>query len=165
MPQCTSYPDLQVWDAIISIIQSDTYLSTVFGGINPKTRQNEITIHKLPLTEEICKKYPSISVWFKAEQQLQSIGQNNSNLARFNTSYNIDVAYQNADLETAIREAFKLAKDIEYTLKLKPNLNHTCGSHYVSNISPADTPILINNLWTFMITLQLEVFSTSNYLI
>lgn len=162
MPSLGSYPELDIWDKLIDVLKTDSYISSLITFINPTTRQNESKIYNLALDSVTIKKYPAVSVVFNAASELNVIN-GLETVQAFNSNYYVYIAYQHSDLAIAIRNCWKLAKDIEYTLRKNANLSGLCGGVNVKRIFPTDSATFENNLWTVMLTIDLDAINTSNF--
>jgi hypothetical protein len=150
--------ELEQRDAIISIIKNDSYLADFCTFINQMDKTTFQNIETIPLTWKVLENNPEISVCLPSDIDYK---RENNYINSKNRLY-IHIAYQDAYINLAMDNCYKLAKSIRATLRQKLNLNRTCDTHLVTSIKPLDYSKTNNNLWTYIVEMTIET-SNQNY--
>jgi hypothetical protein len=155
MTQAPAYPELIARDNIKSILQNDSYIGAQI--LNARTNQKNIST--ISLLEVTIPHYPAISVDFMNKSGTD-YDQSNE-VEKISNSIEILVAVQNESRETAYDNAFKLAKDIKFTLEQNRNLDFNCDYLEVSEVYPV--AYLPATLWTWVWGIKVIVDNYEDY--
>lgn len=155
MTQAPAYPELIARDSIKSILINDSYIGTQI--LNPETNQK--VIETISLLEVTIPHYPAISIDFMNKS---GTDYNQSNeIEKISNSIEILVAVQDENRATAYDNAFKLCKDIKYTLENNRNLDFNCDYSEISEVYPV--AYLPNTLWTWVFGIKVIVDNYEDY--
>jgi len=144
-------------DAIISIIKNDSYLADFCTYTNQLDKTTYQEIDTIPIPFKIINNNPEITCFLPSEIDYKW---NDRYVNSINKIY-IHIAYQDANINVALDNCYKLAKSIRATLRQKPNLNRTCDNHLVTSIKPLDFDNA-NGLWTYIVEMTIET-KNNNY--
>lgn len=115
MSQADRYPVIDILDAIIDVLKSDTYISSKVHNV----KLNEPIVYKTSMESLTLYDCPAIGVFPPTKLVF-----NRSNLYRVEPSiYFIDVVDEDPDFVEAQRKTLKLCYDIKKTINCNANLN------------------------------------------
>jgi hypothetical protein len=155
MTQAPAYPELVARDQIKAILINDSYIGTQI--LNSRT--NTKNISTISLLEITIPHYPYISIDFMNKSGTD-YSQSNE-IEKISNIIEILVACQEANRETAYDNAFKLAKDVKFTLEQNRNLDFNCDYLEISEVYPV--AYLPSTLWTWMFGIKVNVDNYEDY--
>lgn len=155
MTQAPAYPELIARDNIKTILENDSYI----GEQIKNTRTNTKNIQTISLLEIQIPHYPAISIDFMNKAGTDYIQSNE--VEKISNSIEILVACQNGQRELAYDNAFKLSKDVKFTLEQNRNLDFNCDYLEVSEVYPV--AYLPGTLWTWIWGIKVNVDNYEDY--